>query len=197
MKIKNGIVITLVSSLVFSTAVFSQAQDSILLKTSAEWRSELLKFPISFAPELDYVGYEDVRFAKGWSKKDSEEFWAYMFAWYIEEDPELTPEKIASDMEAYYDGLMQLISRNDDTSKTKLKKTLALFTEVKKGKFIGKVQLYDAFFLKERTLLNFKVDSYYCADDNRHYVLFKISPKPYSHSIWADFDTIEITKNCQ
>ena len=75
----------------------SQAQETeqeLLLAIEDNWRSERLSFPISFAPSLDYKGYEEVRFAKGWSKKDSDEFWTYAFVWYLDEDPELDANQL-------------------------------------------------------------------------------------------------------
>ena len=46
-----------------------------------DWRTEIVTFRLSFAPELDYEGHGDVRFAPGMFDPETDEFWTYSFVW--------------------------------------------------------------------------------------------------------------------
>jgi len=50
-----------------------------VLSAPENWKSELIPFPRSFAPSIDFIGFEDLRFSPGWSDSTSQEFWAYTF----------------------------------------------------------------------------------------------------------------------
>ena len=102
-------------------------EDQKLLAIDEPWRSETLSFPIHFAPSLDYKGIEEVRFAKGWGDKTSEEFWTYAFLWYLDEDPLLTETKLEKDIQAYFDGLMNLVGKGRGL--TDIPESSAVFTE--------------------------------------------------------------------
>ena len=39
------------------------------------WRAEIIDFPLSFAPEIDLTGFEDIRFSPGWADSTSIDFW--------------------------------------------------------------------------------------------------------------------------
>jgi hypothetical protein len=43
------------------------------------WGVERFPIPIEFAPQVNYKGVEDVRFAPGWGDKTSEQYWSYTF----------------------------------------------------------------------------------------------------------------------
>ena len=51
------------------------------LDTPQHWGIERFQIPIQFAPSIAYKGVEDIRFTPGWAKKDSEEYWSYVFLW--------------------------------------------------------------------------------------------------------------------
>jgi hypothetical protein len=64
-------------------AVPGTAQESVevpfYLPTPEGWRTETIPFPLEFAPELDYEGLEELRFAPGMFKEGSADFWSYAF----------------------------------------------------------------------------------------------------------------------
>ncbi len=63
---------------------FAQTEHHLgVFVTDSTWTKEILKFPLGFARDIPYEGYEDLRFHEGWAKKQSDGFWAYIFAWHV------------------------------------------------------------------------------------------------------------------
>lgn len=194
----------------FILAFFFQtinAQDGdLLLDIAQPWRSERLSFPIPFAPSLDYKGIEEVRFANGWAKQDSEEFWTYAFLWYLDEDPALTQTQLAKDIQAYFDGIMNLIGTGSGlTDIPESKVTLhdkpgvviSHSNDNHPGiKYQGEVEIFDAFFTKTKQVLNFTALSDYCPVSKKYTVLFTFSPQDRNHEIWKTLNGIRLAEGC-
>ncbi|WP_143337219.1 hypothetical protein [Dokdonia pacifica] len=181
-----------------TSSTFAQ-EETLLLQIDEPWRSEQLTFPIAFAPSLDYKGIEEVRFAKGWGKPESEEFWTYAFLWYLDEDPKLTEQKLEKDIAAYFDGLMDVVGKGNGV--TDIPETTVVF--VKKEitntttTYIGKVKVFDAFFTKSIQTLQVKAVADYCADTKKYTVLFTFSPQAYDHTVWKTLDGITLSVDCK
>jgi hypothetical protein len=62
-----------------SKAVNNTPGASYTLPYPQGWDTELFSIPIQFAPQIAYKGVEDIRFAPGWAKAGSDEYWAYCF----------------------------------------------------------------------------------------------------------------------
>ena len=96
---------------VSSTICFCQEKETVL--TAPEnWQSEIIPFPMGFALDIDFIGFEDLRFAPGWNDAGSEEFWTYSFVWYIETYGAMTESKLTESFNSYYDGLMGVDIKN-------------------------------------------------------------------------------------
>lgn len=178
-------------------SVFSYGQNTqekeLLLHIEDNWRSEQLSFPISFAPSLAYKGFEEVRFAPGWSKEGTQDFWTYSFVWYLDTNPELTPEKISRDLEAYFDGLMNLVSQG----KSKEFPSKAILSQQPDNiSYQGVITIYDAFFTTNALDLQVTVEESYCTTRNKHLVLFKFTPQDFDNDIWDTLNKISYTFNC-
>ena len=78
-----------------------------LLEAPHTWRKEVLEFPLIFARSLPYKGEEHIRFAEGWGDVNDEDYFSYVFIWILEDDPDLTSSRVASDMDTYFTGLMK------------------------------------------------------------------------------------------
>lgn len=184
---------------VFITQSIHAQEEELLLKIAEPWRSERLAFPISFAPSLDYKGIEEVRFAKGWGKPESDEFWTYTFLWYLDEDPKETEATLGNDMEAYFDGLMNAVGKGRGI--TDIPATNAVFVKNEQTNtttsYIGKVKVFDAFFTKTIQTLHVKVVADYCEKEKKHTVLFTFSRQEYDHAIWKTLDGITLSKECK
>jgi len=176
---------------------YAQENDGIL-NTPETWKREIIPFPLSFAPGIEFVGLEDLRFAPGWSDPASPEFWTYSFAWYIEMDSAMTEKKLIESFNLYYDGLMGVDHQNQPNAvKSKqIRRTICEFTRTNTG-FTGKMKVYDAFFTKDYMTLNIRVKEYLCRKTNKQIILCDISPKPIEHAVWGIFRNVTLKLNCE
>ncbi len=183
-------------TILFTSVTIAQEETnelSFLLNGPDSWRKELLTLPLQFAPELDYKGLEFVRFSKGWSDKNSEEFWTYKFAWYLDAPANLTTKKLNKELKIYFDNLFNLVGSGKGIAKeniTPTKSTL-VYNEDKKM-FIGNVTIFDVFFLEALQTLNVKVIPTYCETSKKHTVYFEFSPQSFDHELWNTMNQINI-----
>lgn len=106
---------TLLAALLLTPAWPTAAlvQQAKLLDVPQGWSHERLAFPLDFAPELDYAGFEDLAFAPGMFDPASDSHWSYALAIRLEE---LSPETRIDDelleqfLQAYYLGLCRAVA---------------------------------------------------------------------------------------
>jgi hypothetical protein len=167
-----------------------------LLSTSESWTSKVIEFPLEFATSLEYSGIEYVRFAPGWGKEGASDYFSYTFLWNLDENPRLSAKKIESEMEIYFDGLMRLTSKMDSKQKNEIPKSKAFFEKVNDSVYVGKILTYDAFTTKKELNLNVTVHYSKCELQNKHLVLFNLSPKSLEHQIWKKLKKVTIDIDC-
>ncbi len=190
--------IILATTLLFCsyTTVCQDKEHNDVLVADSTWSKEIIKFPLGFAPGIKYQGYEDLRFAEGWKRKNSPDFWTYAFVWNIDLKRELTQKELESDLELYFDGLMNAVNKDKDLE---VPKTMALFIKERSSedisKFIGKVRVYDAFHTKEIIILHILVESHYCKNTKAFMPLFKLSPKPFENDVWHKLNQVKLNSN--
>lgn len=189
-------VLVLILFTISSTISFGQETQTVLSAPN-NWKIEIIHFPMGFAPAIDFVGFEDLRFSPGWSDSTSQEFWTYCFVWYIEKDSPMTENMLTESFNSYYDGLMGTESKNqaDTTNSNQLDKTICLFVKTNEG-FSGKMRVYDRFFSKDYMTLNIKVKESFCPKMNKQIVLCDISPQAFDHEVWGIFDDVRIKVKC-
>ncbi len=130
---------------------FGQKKEEInLMQTDSAWGKEIIKIPFWFAPEINYEGYEDIRFAKGWEEIDSAGFWTLVFVWDMNLNTKPTAKLFEDTIKLYFDGLMKVVNEDKELI---IPKTKASFLEnkTKNGTttFTGIVETYDAFTTKK------------------------------------------------
>ena len=143
------------------------------------WRSETLSLPPGFAPSLP-SGSESVLFAPGFFDSTTESHWSYAFTMWIDE-PVPDAEQLDAMLEAYFDGLLGLVSRGagrDVGSDSADVTVLSADAE----KFEAKIRLIDVFDSYESVDLRVRGT----AESGDETILrFLMSPQPYEHSVWA------------
>jgi hypothetical protein len=186
-------------SIVLSCSIcsFGQQKEEInLLQADSTWGKEMIQMPFWFAPEINYSGHEDIRFAKGWEKIDSTGFWTYAFAWDINLKTKPTAPFFEEKLKLYFDGLMKVV--NEDTLFT-IPKTKASFIEItqKKGMttYTGTVETYDAFITKKMITLNVTIESSYRKKTKTYIPLFRCSPKDFKHEAWEMLNEVKLRSN--
>ncbi len=186
-----------------SPSIYAQeAQDSLILKAPSDWRIEQISFPLAFAPDLPYHGFEDIRFMPGWHEKDSPEFWSYTFVWFIEDALDLNENKLKSIIELYFDGLNQVVRNMNKDSSDQISATEAHFkASLKEGGpaeyYSGKLTVYDAFFTKSPIQLFAQVRYFACPKQERNLVWFMFSPKAFTDPVWESLESVELAIPCK
>lgn len=181
-------VLLLILFTIISISSFAQEYESVL-SAPDDWKSEIIPFPLGFAPSIDFIGFEDLRFLPNWTDSTSQEFWTYTFVWYIEKDSPMTESKLTESFNAYYNGLMG-VDNNDQ-----LDKTLCLFVKTDDG-FNGEMRVYDRFFTKDYMTLNIIVRETFCPKMNKQIIFCDISPKAFDHEVWNMFDDVKLKVEC-
>lgn len=162
-----------------------------LLEAPDDWGVEQIRFPLSFAPSIKFSGYEDIRFSPGWSKVDSPEFWTYKMVWHLDEDPQLTEERLAELFETYYDGLACTVAQAGATNPIALQKPVAVF--IRDGdNFRGKLRIYDPFTTKDWICLHAQVQKSKRGDKNL--VVIEMSPKPFDNEVWNELKKVRVIR---
>lgn len=147
------------------------------------WPAETFALPPGFAPDLP-SGRESLRFAPGWRKPDTEDFWSYAFVMWIDE-PEPDATRVRELLEDYYNGLMNAFAGDRDISHTPAQVTL---TRTGPHSFDASMHLIDAFATFEPIDVRVKADTAATSDQDSM-LLIRLSPQPETHPIWTDLQT--------
>jgi len=163
------------------------------------WRGETIDFPLEFAPELKYEGFEELRFSPGMFKPESEDFWTYAFVWWVPLSTTLDAATLDADLEAYFRGLSKSVNASQDFEPEKMEFRASLAAEKTAGEgelFVGKVVTFDAFATRESVTLNVRIESRRCEAAERLVVFFELSPQPESHAVWRTLEGIRTGFSC-
>lgn len=175
-----------------SIMTFAQEEKSLgVFESDTTWLEEIIKFPIGFAPEIKYEGYEDLRFAKQWRNKSHDDFWCYTFAWHINGSEKQSAEILEVNLKSYYDGLMKAVNKKKDFE---VPETTVLCIQVdgKDFDYTGKIYVYDSFTLEDMITLNVRIKIYQCDNKPSSTVVFRLSPKSFTHNTWERFNEIKL-----
>lgn len=164
-----------------------------ILKAPDHWNSEQIDFPLAFAPEIELEGFEDLRFAPGWSDPQSEEFWTYHFTWVLDKPVKLDKDYLEATFSIYFDGLTRTVlnQTTDSSVQEKPEKTISQFQKTESG-FTGTIKIFDAFHSMESLTLNCKVQERICTASGKQLVSFDLTPEPLDNQIWNIFKNVQV-----
>ena len=189
------IIISLLSSIGFFAQKLNKKD---LIDLDSTWGKEIFEFPISFAPSLNYKGFEEARFPpEGWNSEKHDLFWSYTFAWSIRETKKITKKQLETDLETYFDGLNR-VPNNKNLQQYKASVFLKTQQQNKTTKtYKGLIKTFDRFTTKKAIILNTIIEVYYCNDNEKILILFKFSPKDFNQKTWSILKEIKpISKFC-
>lgn len=169
------------------------------LNKPKDWGVERFAIPISFAPQIDYKGIEDIRFTPGWAKVTSEEYWSYAFLWYLDGEVKLDTKKLEQNFRSYYSGLISV--NGSEIPKEKLIPVVTSFKEIQKDKddnktFSGTIKMLD--YMKQVPITLFcKVHIGSWSEENKTLMFFELSPQPFTHKVWLDLHKLWSDLKCK
>jgi len=163
----------------------ARAADPFIFDSAPGWRPERISFPLGFAPELKYRGFEELRFGPGMFRPGTDSYWSYVFFWWIEGRATVSKEQLERDLLHYYRGLSRAVGRSKGLKIHPEKITASLQPAIqnKDGKpphgvdWSGTLTTYDAFATGRLLRLHVEVSHHYFAGADRTWVWFSVSPK--------------------
>ena len=168
------------------------------LLEAKEWGSEFFTFPISFANEIPFSGYEEAVFPPGWSNQESQEFWSYVFAWNVEAITPLTIQDFETNLNSYFDGLMDIQNRKNGFTILESRATIVKNKDFTTGDhYIGSIYLYEGRYTKRMMTLYVMAEQHYCKIAKETTVVFRFSPKPFDAEIWNALNKVSIIEGCK
>src|SRR4249920_2110771 len=75
------------------------------LPTPKGWGKETIALPPPFAPDMTWKGAEELRFAPGMFKADSDSFLSYTLFFWLPDDQKIDAKTMEKEFLAYYRGL--------------------------------------------------------------------------------------------
>jgi len=187
--------VLLVALLLPIVSVASSAEEPALPFTMPipdGWKTETIPFPLRFAPQVDYEGVEELRFAPGMFKPESEEFWSYAFVWWVPAATAISAETLRADLNAYYRGLAS------EPENPKIHTKITLMDDPAGGpqRFEGTLETIDSFVTKEPVSLNVHIEVIACEMQGQIGVFFELSPQPQGHAVWEQLRGIREGFRC-
>ena len=162
------------------------------------WRTETIPFPLGFAPELDYTGLEELRFAPGMFTAGAEDYWTYAFVWWIPLAADPGAERLQADLEAYFFGLTRVVARGNgfDPGNPAYEATLREIDGAGPGHLRGRVLAFDAFTTRSAVELNVRVENHPCEKAGQRALIFMLSPQAEDHAVWRSLEQIKNGFRC-
>ena len=169
----------------FNTALVlcQKAEEFTILDNTKNWANEIIKFPIDWAPDLKVIGFEELLFSPNWKDPKNEQFWSLIISWKIDSESSFSLKEINHNLKNYFDGLMK--PNHWSTNFPEPKVTFSKINENKKSfDFKGKMTFFDGFYTGKVITVNILGEQYFCKKENKVILIFRLSPKEYSHKNW-------------
>jgi hypothetical protein len=109
----------------------------------AGWRTEVIKFPLDFAPAIAHRGAEVLRFPPGFFDPASGNYWSYAFIWRTEDPAQLDAAALGDELTAYFRGLIDAVDEKKRI--TARDEIVARATPAGPGRFQLTAHVFDAF----------------------------------------------------
>lgn len=106
------------------------------------WKSEVLPFPLDFAPSLAHRGVEELRFAPKFFDVGEPGYWSYAFTWRLEDAAALDATTLAAELTAYFKGLVAAV---DEKNKITARDEIAVKVTVDGKRFKLAAHTFDPF----------------------------------------------------
>ena len=174
----------------FLTAAKGQEHTPQLLKGPATWQFERFALPPDFAPNIPYKGVEELRFAPGMFKKDSVDYFTYVFVAQIDSLVTISQSDIRSYLLDYYKGLCSVTAKERklsiDTTKINAVVTKKKDAPVKEAIYEAIVNIFGVFADGAPVQLNLEINVITKATAKKTYLFVIASPRDKTEQTWKE-----------
>jgi pimeloyl-ACP methyl ester carboxylesterase len=166
------------------------------------WENETILFPIDFAPELPYKGFEELRFAPGWGDPKSGEKWAYTLLWWLDGSHSFDEKIVKHNLENYFTGLTKQRAVTSKLDPASFTPAMAQVQKVKtmpgdKETYTAVADIFDAQVTQKPGKLFLKIHIKACEEKGRSIVLLEVAASPYAQPVWQQLDKINNDFKCK
>ncbi|HIB47878.1 MAG TPA: hypothetical protein EYN07_09150 [Flavobacteriaceae bacterium] len=175
-----------------ATIIAQETAPPAILKADSNWGKEIIEFPIDWAPGMDLVGYEELRFAPNWKNPDQEQFWTLAIAYKVQTPEPLSLSRIEQNFEAYFNGLMHPNHWAQHFPDPVFK--LVSVDHSASPQYQGKLKVFDGFHTGKMVTLNVQAQQKFCPKTKQMLVVFYITPQAFDHVIWDDLKAIALSQ---
>lgn len=160
------------------------------------WTSERFFIPFDFAPNIPYKGVADVRFAPGWAKRTSADYWSYAYLWWLEGKPKINAASLQKNLTAYYSGLVAKNINSRHIIPSQVIPTTVILKKITSS-VINNRQLYSGTItmLDYMTQKSIKLNCliHVTTDNKQNFtaVIVELSPNSVDHIIWQQLHAIQ------
>ena len=174
-----------------SIFTFGQNNEFNLIKLDSSWGQEVLRFP---ARHMDYIGVGEVRFPpkRGWIQPKHDFFWSYTYAWSINVNRKIPTKELETDLVKYFNSLNKIRMDSLTDKRYSSAKVIKIKTEKRITFYKGSVKIFDRFATNKMISLNVLIESNYCEKEKKTVLLFKFSPKEFTHKTWQTLNDIKL-----
>ena len=170
------------------------ASAEYILSLPYKWTKEIFPIPINFAPQINYKGHEEIRFAPGWGDSTKTDYWTYAFLWCLDDDPNISDSTIENNLRYYYDGLIRSNSDQFHLSNAMMFPVETSFEQIipvngDQQTFKGTIKMLD-YMRRQPQVLNSIVHLKFCSAANKYMIFHEISPRPLTDSVWQALNQI-------
>lgn len=159
------------------------------------WAKETIPIPLSFAPGIELSGLEELRFPPGMFIEHEQQYWSYLFVWWVEEEKVISESVLEKYLEEYFFGLAREIALFKKTGPSGASYTVAL-DSIGENSLIGTSLLIEEILRPEIPSLNIKVNQVICEPQKRLAVILELSPKAFEHSNWQTLSKLKTEFKC-
>lgn len=85
----------------------------------AGWKSEIIPFPLDFAPTIQHTGIEELRFPPGFFDPAAGDYWSYAFVWRTTDAAALDAAALGNELQLYFRGLITAVDEKKQQVKDK------------------------------------------------------------------------------
>lgn len=178
-----------------SIAAEGQHAEPQLLKGPVNWEFERFSLPPSFAPDIHYEGGEELRFAPGFSKKDSATYFTYAFVAQLDNITAISQNEISDYLLIYYKGLCGIVAKDRkleiDTNKISASVERKTSTTANETIYNASVNIFGVFADGAPVKLNMEIKVLINGAAKKTYLVFITSPRDKNDQVWKKLYEIQ------
>ncbi len=177
----------ILASVFLAQSAQSKARPELLPETLPDWRYERIDFPLPFAPELKYDGFEELSFAPGMFNAQSDTYFTYIFAIKITNDVTIDAGLLKSFLQTYYRGLCRTVAEGTDFDIDVSKITAVVREDHYEAQharhFSATLESFDPFVTGKPLTLHLQMLAIESSPTD-HRIFAAVSPKPAEAPVW-------------